>query len=526
MSGASRSQRRESVAAAGGIRRSVVEYSVAGLAVVLAVFVRWLLNPLLDHRLPFITFFGAVAVAVWFGGWRPAVLAALLGYIATERMLFQTEPGTPLAIGATGGLAALAAYVFTCLVIIALGSGMRNAQRRAEAHAQEAVARQRQLEQEVEQRQAAEESLRQNEERLLQAMQQLQIVTDCMAAPVARCSRDFKYLWVSRPYADWFGLPPHEIVGRPIVEVLGQEAFQRLRPYFERVLSGETVRYEEMVNFKGLRERWVSAVYAPTHDTAGTPDGWVAVVIDIHHRKQAEEALEAADRRKDEFLATLAHELGNAFVPLRFGLELLERAGDDRSCFETARSLMQRQLRVTVQLIDDLRDISGIKWGKMQLRKQRVALAAVVNSAVERARPFIQESAHELTVALPVDAIYLDADPTRLAQALSNLLNNAAKYTDRGGHIWVTAHQQDGEGVVSIRDTGMGIAPEHLADIFDMFSQAAPAHERSRGGLGIGLSLVKQLVGLHDGRVEARSDGPGKGSEFIVRLPVAERAGA
>jgi CheY-like chemotaxis protein/two-component sensor histidine kinase len=175
-----------------------------------------------------------------------------------------------------------------------------------------------------------------------------------------------------------------------------------------------------------------------------------------------------------------------------------------------------------VRLIDDLLDVSRITRGKLRLRRERVELASVVQSAVESSRPLIEASGHRLTVALPPEPLLLDADPTRLAQVYSNLLTNAAKYTDRGGHIRLAAERRAGEVVVSVKDTGIGIAAEHLPRLFEMFSQAVTALERSQGGLGIGLSLVKGLVELHGGSIEARSEGLGKGSEFVVRLPVGD----
>jgi PAS domain S-box-containing protein len=228
-----------------------------------------------------------------------------------------------------------------------------------------------------------------------------------------------------------------------------------------------------------------------------------------------------ADRRKDEFLATLAHELRNPLAPLRNAVELMRRSEGDAIVMEQARSMLGRQLDQVVRLVDDLLDMSRISRGKVQVRKQRVELAAVIRSAVETVRPLIDSQAHELTITVPPQAIQLDADPTRLAQVISNLLNNAAKYTEKGGHIWLTVEQQGNEVTLSVRDTGIGIAAEHLRHIFEMFSQVAPALERSHGGLGIGLSLVRGLVELHGGTVEARSAGIGMGSEFIVRLPVA-----
>jgi CheY-like chemotaxis protein len=183
---------------------------------------------------------------------------------------------------------------------------------------------------------------------------------------------------------------------------------------------------------------------------------------------------------------------------------------------------MERQVGQMVRLVDDLLDISRITRGKLQLRKEWIELAAAIQSAVEAARPAIDTQAHQFSVTLPPDPIYLDGDPIRLAQVFSNLLNNAAKYTGKGGHIWLTAERQDGEAVVSVRDTGIGIAAEHLAHVFEMFSQVTPALERSQGGLGIGLALVRGLVELHGGSVEARSPGPGRGSDFSVRLPVVK----
>ena len=230
--------------------------------------------------------------------------------------------------------------------------------------------------------------------------------------------------------------------------------------------------------------------------------------------------LRDADRRKDEFLATLAHELRNPLAPLRNGLQVMKLAAGNAEAVEQARGMMERQLGTMVRLVDDLLDVSRITRGKLQLRRERVELAGVVQSAVEGSRPLIEANRHDLTIRLPAEPVYLDADPTRLAQVFANLLTNAAKYTDRGGRINLTAGRQGGEVVVLVRDTGIGIAPDHLPKLFEMFSQVDSALERSQGGLGIGLSLVKGLVKMHGGTVEVRSEGLGKGSEFVVRLPV------
>jgi PAS domain S-box-containing protein len=237
--------------------------------------------------------------------------------------------------------------------------------------------------------------------------------------------------------------------------------------------------------------------------------------------------LREQDRRKDEFLALLAHELRNPLAPLRNGLQVIRLAGADATALAQARAMMERQLGHMVRLIDDLLDVSRISRNKMELRRSRVLLGDVLSSAVETARPAIEEAGHELTVSLPPEPTHLYADLTRLAQVFGNLLTNSAKYTPRGGHIWLSAERQ-GEGVVvSVRDDGIGIPAEYLRSIFDMFSQVDRTIERSTGGLGIGLALVRGLVEMHGGSVTGESPGAGRGSTFTVRLPVLrERAEA
>jgi PAS domain S-box-containing protein len=240
-------------------------------------------------------------------------------------------------------------------------------------------------------------------------------------------------------------------------------------------------------------------------------------------RREAREALRVEDRRKDEFLATLAHELRNPLAPIRNGLQLIRLAGSNpamSATLEQARLMRERQVQQMVRLVDDLLDVSRISRNKLELRREWVELAAVVRSAVETSRPLIEAAAHDLWISLPPEPVLLDADPVRLAQALSNLLNNAAKYSERGGSIELAVERLDGEVVLRVRDKGIGIPADKLPHIFDMFVQVDRSLERSQGGLGIGLTLVKRLIQMHGGTVEAYSDGPGKGSEIVVRLPV------
>jgi signal transduction histidine kinase/ActR/RegA family two-component response regulator len=232
-------------------------------------------------------------------------------------------------------------------------------------------------------------------------------------------------------------------------------------------------------------------------------------------------ALGDASRRKDEFLAMLGHELRNPLAPIRHALQIMRLAGSDSVEVGQARDLMERQVQNLVRLIDDLLDVSRITRGKIHLRKERLDLATVVQSALEISRPHLEAAGHELTVALPPKPLYVQADAARLAQVVANLLNNATKYTEPGGRIWLTAEREGAQAVVRVRDTGIGIPAEMLPDIFGMFVQVDSALERSQGGLGIGLTLVKSLVEMHGGGVEACSAGPRQGSEFVVRLPLA-----
>jgi len=232
------------------------------------------------------------------------------------------------------------------------------------------------------------------------------------------------------------------------------------------------------------------------------------------------EDLQEADRRKDEFLATLAHELRNPLAPIRNALQIIRLAGDNAQAVELAKDVMDRQLRHMVRLVDDLLDVSRITRGKVELRKERVDLTKIIHSAVETSRPLIEASGHELTLQLAPEPIWLEADLTRLAQVLSNLLNNSARYTKPNGRILLTSERREGEALVRVCDNGLGIPEDMLPLVFEMFTQVDRPQERSQGGLGIGLSLVRGLVEMHGGKVEAYSDGPGRGSEFVVRLPL------
>jgi len=264
--------------------------------------------------------------------------------------------------------------------------------------------------------------------------------------------------------------------------------------------------------------RWVHVAANFLRDELGRPVQTAAVVLDITERKRAEEALQRSDRMKDEFLATLAHELRNPLAPLTSAVELLRSSGGDS---DWSRSVIDRQVNHLTRLIDDLLDVSRITRDKLELRKQRIELSDVINGAVEASLPMLERCEQTVTTSLPIEPVYIDGDIVRLTQVFTNLLTNAAKFTDAPGAVRISA-RRDAENVwVSVEDSGIGIAAEDLPRIFDKFYQSPQRGDRVVGGLGIGLSLVQRLVDLHGGAVEARSRGLGEGSEFIVRLPLA-----
>ncbi len=341
-------------------------------------------------------------------------------------------------------------------------------------------------------------------------------------------------VWATRPdgWCDYLSGQWEEFTGVPVAALLGFRWPDVLHPddrdaTFARWQAAVDGKTDYDVEYRIRRRdgvyRWFKVRGVPVRDDAGRVVQWIGSSTDIDDRKRAEETLREADRRKDEFLATLAHELRNPLAPIRNAIQVVKLT-DDRAVRERAREMMDRQLGHMVRLIDDLLDMSRITRGKLDLRNERVDVSTIVTQAVETVRPLVEAAGHDLSVALPTGPVYLDGDPVRLAQVFSNLLNNAAKYTEAGGRIRLAVERQGSDVVVGVRDTGVGIPADMLPRVFDLFTQVDSARKWAQGGLGIGLTLVRRLVEMHGGSVEARSDGPGKGSEFVVRLPVAVEA--
>ncbi len=364
----------------------------------------------------------------------------------------------------------------------------------------------------------------------------LRMVTEEAEVGLVIIDRDHRYLYANRSYAEIIRANANEIIGKKVEDVLPEVYDWRVRPKIERAFAGETVKYELDLPRVG---QFVSVTYQPVH-VDGRVDRVIVAVVDTTHRRQIENALEksraeleVAAKHKDEFLMTLAHELRNPLAPIRTAVDIIKRTepGGDLTL---PREVIDRQLRLMVRLLDDLLDVGRIERDTLALRKERVDLATVIRHAVEISQPLADRFKHQIVVNAPARPIEVDADPARLEQVVANLLNNACRFTPAGGRIEVWVEREGAANdvaVVRVRDNGVGIAPEDLTRVFEMFEQLDRSSERAQGGLGIGLHLVKQLVAMHAGSVEASSGGMSHGSEFVVRLPalppaIATAAGA
>jgi PAS domain S-box-containing protein len=321
-----------------------------------------------------------------------------------------------------------------------------------------------------------------------------------------------------------FGYTPEEAIGQSVTILIPPDRLDEERVILDRIRKGERVsHYETVRRARDGRLLDISLTISPIITDDGEIIGASKVARDIRSQKEAERILHNADRRKDEFLALLAHELRNPLGPIRHAVKVLRAKAPSPSELQWATSIIERQAEHMSRLVDDLLDVSRITRGTIELRRERVDLAAVVKGAVEVTGAAIDKGEHRLTVTLPAEALYVEGDQTRLIQVVGNLLDNASKYTDAGGRISVSVERDGDAAVIRVRDNGIGIAPNQLPHIFDMFMQGGFALERSQGGLGVGLALVERLVTLHNGTVTASSEGEGTGSEFTIRLPILTR---
>jgi PAS domain S-box-containing protein len=315
-------------------------------------------------------------------------------------------------------------------------------------------------------------------------------------------------------FAELLGQDRRAMVGSSLWPFVPEES----RPFFEAWGGQATARLELMM--RATHGELVPVVCTVNRLDAGEEAGLFCVIMTDLRKQRREEQLVAESRRKDEFLAMLAHELRNPIAPLRTAGELLRSGGTSGSRVEKAGQVIERQVAHMSRLIDDLLDVSRITRGKIRLELEPVDLSVVVERSVEMSRPLVDARRHQLTVVPPQGPLRVQADVTRLSQAISNLLDNASKFTPEGGRIWITLQARDGVAVIKVRDTGVGIAPDMMSRIFELFAQGDRTQETAKGGLGIGLTLVRTLIEMHQGTVEASSPGPGQGSELVVKLPL------
>jgi len=326
--------------------------------------------------------------------------------------------------------------------------------------------------------------------------------------------------FINTAYCEFFGVTLEQIQRdgwQPLLHP--EDTPQFVRIYSDAVRNKTAYRAQARARSASGEWRWLEPHGVPRIGPDGEFQGHLGVSPDITALIQAQAALREADQRKDEFLATLAHELRNPLAPIRTAAQMLTSPNLGSGQLLWARQVIHRQVEHMARLLDDLLDVARITQGKLQLKKEQVNLGTIIETAVEAARPLLDARQHTLTLELPTQLPQLDADPVRLAQVLSNLLTNAAKYTDPPGRIALIVRIEAGVVRISIKDNGIGLSSSALAHIFEMFSQVPDEHGRAEGGLGIGLALVKGLVDLHGGTIEAFSDGPGKGSEFVVKVP-------
>jgi PAS domain S-box-containing protein len=359
-----------------------------------------------------------------------------------------------------------------------------------------------------------------SERALRRSQRELQALADHMPDILSRFDRDLRFVFINAAGEKATGRLKADFLGKTYRDIGIPEAMCEQFDSAARAVFATGVVQTIEFSFDGpLGVRQYAARLVPEFDTEGRVEFVLKVTSDVTQRKHFEQTLSEQDQRKDEFLATLAHELRNPLAPLRTGVQLLQQPRLPQNKADYTLQMMERQLGQMTRLIDDLLDVSRISSGKIVLRLERMALNTVLETAVEAARPLIDEAGHTLTLKLPDEPLWLHADPTRVAQMLSNLLTNAAKYTPDGGAIVLAARSEGDEIVISVTDNGVGISAEMIGRVFDMFTQVDQTLDRAHGGLGIGLSLVKRLAQMHGGSIQAHSDGVGMGSTFTLRFP-------
>jgi PAS domain S-box-containing protein len=478
-------------------RSSTYRYGLAIVAVAVAIVTRAVLDPVLGQHAPMILFLLPVMIAALFGGARAGLLATLLGGFAGF-LLFVNPRGDLLPLLPVDLVRAVLFFGEGILASVLIGSRRRG---------WEAAA-------------AIAADLRDNE-RQLSALVNQASAGFCMRDPAGRIVR------TNQRFRDLVGRSEAELAGLYLSDVIHPEdAGAELARFARLVDESRPYQVEERLVRPDGTWAWVSAEVYPLRSTEQAIDGAISVVLDVTERKLAEERLRESDRRKDEFLATLAHELRNPLAPIRTSLEFMKLKMPADSDLAKAWEIADRQSRHMTHLVDDLLDLSRISRGQVDLRLERIDLVDVIEHAIEATRGALENARHRLSVNLPERPCHLQGDPVRLSQVFTNLLSNAIKFTPSGGRIAVSAAIEGAEAIVRLKDSGIGIPLNLRERVFEMFGQADAAGEAGQEGLGIGLTLAEQLVSLHGGCILVSSDGEGRGSEFTVRLPLPHGEGA
>jgi two-component system CheB/CheR fusion protein len=352
------------------------------------------------------------------------------------------------------------------------------------------------------------------EEELQQASERFRLLAETIPEKIFTARPNGERDYFNHRWLEYSGLSLDQLKDWGWTQLVHPDELAENRRVWARcIATGEPYYFEQRFRKSDGQYRWHISRAVPLKGADGMVLMWVGSDTDVHDVKES-------DRRKDEFLAMLAHELRNPLAPISNALQVVRHARDGQTA-EKAIGMMERQVDQMARLVDELLDVSRISRGRIDLHRRQIELASVVNQAVEAARPYFESRQQELTVKLPQQPIYLDADPTRVAQIAGNLLSNASKFTEKRGRVALTVETDDSQAVMRVEDSGIGIATEQLPRIFDMFVQVDTSLERTQSGLGIGLTLVKQLVEMHGGTIEAHSGGLGKGSDFVVRLPMS-----
>jgi signal transduction histidine kinase/CheY-like chemotaxis protein len=468
-----------------------VKYALAVAITAVAVAIRWSLIPWVGPEAPYATLIGAIAIVVWMGGWGPAALAAIVGFLGTGLVI--GRPFGTLPVDRIHTLVGIALYAITCGLVIGLGEAMR---RTRDAY-----------------RRSQERFLR-SQEAAIQGYGWLKSIRGADGD-----IEDFQLDYLNPLGASICGTTPAKAIGCRVTAIMaGACACGLLDALREVVQTGEPVDIE-IADSSATPVVWLRCMIVKVEDGVAISFSDITQNKELAlELKQRAADLQRANALKSLFLATLSHELRNPLAPIRNGLAILKERIPEY--LDDIPAMMERQMHMATRLIDDLLDASRIDRGKLQLQRDVVTVESIIEGAVETARPNIEAKSHELVIQHAPGDIYVDGDPTRLAQVVANLLNNAAKFTPAMGNISVSVRAKSGYAMLRVKDNGIGMAPADLENIFEMFVQLDGSRAQAGAGLGLGLALARSLIALHGGEITAHSAGLGKGSEFRIRLPL------